>query len=460
MEMRISNLALILLLLILCDSTMGQKADDSRAGQPESALLDKLRIEGSDALYSLDYDAARVKFKEITRVFPDHPAGPLLLANSLWLEKLNESRRLQASLYSTQSFFAKTDEKPEPKLVEQFRQWTRMAKQLAEARLKRNPRDVEALYFIGATKGIKAGFAATVERRFSAALRDGSDGVDNHRAVIKLDPSFRDAELSIGLYDYILGSLPPPVRILASIFGARGSKKRGITTLERVAKDGGLAREDAKVLLIALYKREKRFADALALSRNLAEKYPRNYLFKLEAADALSSLIAVEKHVGRASVAAEHERQALEIFDTLLKEKNEREPGPALDLIHLRYGEAALAANQPDKAAKQFLAAASASNAERSIVTLANLRAGQCFDLLGKRDEAIARYNEVLKRPNVYNSQEDARRWLSRAVSARSPTLRDGLNSIPPPMRTSANQVISPEIQIRSTATSRESPNE
>jgi len=34
------------------------------------------------------------------------------------------------------------------------------------------------------------------------------------------------------------------------------------------------------MLLIDLYKREKRFDDAEKVARELAEKYPRNHLFK------------------------------------------------------------------------------------------------------------------------------------------------------------------------------------
>lgn len=135
---------------------------------------------------------------------------------------------------------------------------------------------------LGATESLKASFAATAERRFIAALRFGSSGVDTHRNVIKLDPNFHDAELTIGMYDYIVGTLSLPVRMLASIAGPHGSKKRGIQTLERVAKEGQWTRDDAKVLLIAIYKKEKRFPEALALSRELQGKYPRNYLFRLE----------------------------------------------------------------------------------------------------------------------------------------------------------------------------------
>src|ERR1044072_7230026 len=57
--------------------------------------FEEMRKEGFDALYNLDYEGARRHFNEMTRVFPDHPAGYQFLAAGLWLRTLNETRRLQ-----------------------------------------------------------------------------------------------------------------------------------------------------------------------------------------------------------------------------------------------------------------------------------------------------------------------------------------------------------------------------
>src|SRR3712207_8308312 len=56
-------------------------------------------------------EGALTRFKELTRAYPDHPAGPQFLAASLWLKTLNQSRRLQSGLYNNDSFYAKTDRK-------------------------------------------------------------------------------------------------------------------------------------------------------------------------------------------------------------------------------------------------------------------------------------------------------------------------------------------------------------
>ena len=404
-------LLLSLLSVVASSSALAQAGDDKKGTAAVSPRLAELQENGSEALFNLDYDVARQKFKEMTRLYPDDPTGTEMLATTLWLETLNQARRLQAAIYSTQSFYAGTEDKPDPRVVQDFRDLTRRATQLAEARLRRNPRDPQTLYVLGATESLKAAFAATVERRFMAALRSGSDGIDTQRDVIKLDPNFHDAELTIGMYDYIVGTLPLPVRMLASIGGIHGSKKRGIQTLERVAKDGQWTRDDARVLLIAIYKKEKRFLEALALSRELQAKYPHNYLFRLETADSLVSQAAIERQASKTREAEAMESEAVRTFETMLHERPAAGAAPrALDLIHFRYGEALLLMAQAERAATEFLAATTVSGADVGTVSRAHLRAAQSFDLAGKRNEALAEYQVVLSRPNIYDSYDQARR--------------------------------------------------
>jgi hypothetical protein len=287
--------------------------------QEQQARLDTLRAEGYEALYNLDYETARARFQKMIELAPDHPAGPQCMASSLWVQQLNQSWELKSTLFSANAI---TDSKSQVgrKQADEFRKWIRRAKQLSQARLRKNPRDVEALYFLGAAEGLEASWLGGVERKFMAAFRAGKDSVDHHRDVLKLAPDFHDAELTIGLMDYIIGSLPLPTKMLVATMGVRGSKKRGLGTLERVAAEGRWARDVARVLLIDLYKREKRWDDAARVARELTAKYPRNYLFKLQVADALTSQIVALRKSKKPAAAEEKELQ--EIFVSLLREKN------------------------------------------------------------------------------------------------------------------------------------------
>ncbi|HEU4797126.1 MAG TPA: tetratricopeptide repeat protein [Pyrinomonadaceae bacterium] len=382
----------------------------------ERARFEELRRSGLDALYNIDYDKAQREFKEIVKLYPNHPGGYQLLAARVWIKTLYESRRLQASLYSSDSFYSNGDDKVDPKIVSEFRGYTREAKRLAEAKLKQEPKNIEALDFLANTEGLMAAFEEAVERRHFAALRDGNDAVNRHREVLKLDPEYIDAQITIGLYEYVVGSLPLPVKILAGATGFRGSKKRGLRMLEQVAQGGTWARDDAKSVLIVLYTREKRFADKVKLARELSEKYPRNYLLRLETADGLVSLAAQKRKENDVAGAAQAEKEAFATFDDILRDRNVREAaGRALDLIHFKYGEALLTAGNHERAAKEFLATTRVDRAEAGLVTMAHLYAARAYDAAGKRDEALAQYKEVLSRPNVYDAHEEAKRGMKQA---------------------------------------------
>lgn len=396
-------------------SVQPSKAVERTAGSAfDQKRFDELRTEGFDALYNLDYEGARRRFDAMTRAFPDHPAGFQFLAAGLWLKTLNESRRLQASLYNNEGFYKEKDDSVDPKTAAEFRDLTRKTKELCEARLKQNPKDADALYYLGASEGLKAAWGSMVERSFMAALTNGKDSVDHHRDVIKLDPNYTDAKVTIGMYDYVVGTLPPIFKLGATFLGLHGSRKRGLATLEEVAREGHWARDDAKSLLIALLKREERFRDAYTYANDLAVKYPRNYLFKMEAADALVSQAEVDRATNP-DAAKKTEAEAFAVFDALIASAQHPAPNtprPPLDLVRYNYGDALLVAGQAERAAKELLAAATTQGAESSMVSRARLRAAQALDVAGRRDEALAQYKAVLALPNVFDSHEDAKRGL------------------------------------------------
>ena len=403
-------------LVLLLATAFTASAQQPWLTDAERERFEALRRSGLDALYNIDYDKAERDFKEIVKLLPNHPGGYQLLAARVWIKTLYESRRLQSSLYSSEGFYSSGDDKVDPKIVTEFRNYTRDARRLAEAKLKQDPKNIEALDFLANTEGLKAAFEEAVERRHFSALRNGNDAVNHHRDVLKLDPKYIDAQITIGLYEYVVGSLPLPVKILAGATGYRGSKKRGLAMLEQVAKEGRWAQDDAKSVLILLYTREKRYEDALKFARELSAKYPRNYLLRLEAADALVALAGVKRKQKDLAGAVQSEKEAFATFDELLRDRNVRDAAAgALDLIHFKYGEVLLTAGYHDRAAKEFLAATKVDRAEPGLVTMAHLYAARAYDVGGKRDEALAQYKTVLTRPNIYDAHDAAKRGLQKA---------------------------------------------
>lgn len=375
-----------------------------RDGASTSESFAALREAGFVSIYNLDYPAARVTFERMVEIEPGHPAGHFYIASYHWLSTLDSMRRLQIGLYNRDAFYMGKDDKVDPRLDRQFRDAAQKAIDVAQARVAASPKDAEALYYLGAAFGLRASYEATVVRRFGPAMRDATKGVKYHRMVVQIDPSYADAYLSIGLYDYIVGTLPWPVKLLLAIGGVRGNRRRGIEEIASAAEKGKYARDDARTMLVAIYAREGNWAEATRLLDDLLAKYPQNYLFQLERATALSNL-------GRRG-------ECYEIFDRLLANKRALAVG---DLIHFRYGESLLDAGEYARAAERFGAAAAASKADPALVTVSLVRRGQALDALGQREAAVEAYALALKREDAFGAHEQARQYLRKPFT---PTAR------------------------------------
>lgn len=408
---------IVLICLFWPLTSFGQTANEPASSNPSasSALppdIMELRREGNEAMYNIDYKTARAKFDEIRKRLPQHPAGDLYVATVIWLEQLNKSRRLQTSLYSNESSFyagaEKAKEETEGDAVDAavdraFRNHMAQAKTKALALVAKNKSDPDALYFLGAVYGVMAGYEASIARKFFGAMRNGSRSVDAHQKVLKLNPDYYDAYLSVGMYDYIVGNLPFAYKALAAIAGARGNKQRGIVRLQTIVEKDAATADDARVMLLAIFQNEKRYEDALALLQTLSAKYPNSYLLKLETASVLVTL--------------KHQSDAYAAFENLLKDPSAAE---ALDLVHYQYAEALANAKEYKRAAEQFLAAAQSKGGDAGLVTVALLRAAQVYDLAGERKEAIAQYKAVLARPNVYDTRQQAEKGIKQPYQEKS----------------------------------------
>src|SRR4030095_5068141 len=82
-------------------STQGSKPGSLKTEEAGTSVeFERLRNEGFNAGYSVDYKTARERFQQMTRLAPDHPAGYVYLANNVWRETLYQSRGLSTSRYT------------------------------------------------------------------------------------------------------------------------------------------------------------------------------------------------------------------------------------------------------------------------------------------------------------------------------------------------------------------------
>jgi hypothetical protein len=361
---------------------------------------DELRNQGFNNLYNMRYQESKANFEGIIQADPNQPAGYIYLGYAIWLNYLADLRRLQTNVYNKNNAFFDTrkEDKADAKVDAEFRKNMNKGVALAEALLKKNKNDLQAMYYLGVAKNILAGYEATVNRSFFSALRNGSKGVGLHRDVIKKDPTFIDAYMSVGMYDYIVGSLPLAVKILVFLGGVRGSKKDGLAAVEKVYREGIYGKDEAGVLLVMLYDREKRRVDSLNVLHELTQKFPQNFLFALERAMAQANLKRFE--------------ESYKTFDSILLNNNAMTRMP--DIIHYQYAEALFAGKQWNAALHHYVEATKSPKAPEALKTMAMLAEGRCFDAMGQRENALKRYADVLKRDEIFDSHDIAKRFQKK----------------------------------------------
>lgn len=369
---------------------------------------DRLRVAGWEASYRTDYEAARVAFSELQRRLPEHPIGDLSMASIVWQEYLFRTRRLQSNFYQKNSnFYAGASQTKEGReggafdaqVDARFQELLGSAMAKAQRMVDREPGNVEAIYFLGAVYGVRASYEATAQKRFWAAIRDGLRSVKLHQKVLDLQPDYYDAYLTVGTYHYVVGAVPLAFRLIANMAGIWGGKKKGIAELELALHKGTFNREDARTVLIAIYRNENTPGRALAELEGFVARYPGNALLRMERALTLAQM-------GRGSE-AEAEFEALR-----------RAPDPRLaDLIEYQYGEALVLGKQYGRAAARFAAVQSVAGAESGLVTQSLLRAGQMYDLAGERESAKGCYRAFLVRSDNRELRKSAERWLRAGYS-------------------------------------------
>jgi tetratricopeptide (TPR) repeat protein len=228
--------------------------------------------------------------------------------------------------------------------------------------------------------------------------------------VIAIDPNYIDARLVQGLHDYIVGSLPWHLKIITTVVGVRGDREEGINTLKLVATKGNTNKYDAQALLAAIYRREKRPLEALPLINGLAERFPRNYLFRMEtvqmygdAGDKASALAALAK-------AEELKTSGAKGYQGLPVEK-----------IWYTRGNLLFWYRDFDAAIDQFRRVTPrASSLDQRTAAMMWLRLGQSLDMKERRTEALNAYRQVDSVAPESEAAKQSRRYM------RSPYRRSG----------------------------------
>jgi tetratricopeptide (TPR) repeat protein len=365
-----------------------------------------LVAQGYDHFYNLEYLEAIANFESAIALQPDDPQLHNHLAQAIVFQEMYRNGALESELVSgNNSFLRRPKLNPSPATEKRFLDEVSRSISLSEKRLKSNPNDTFALYAEGIAYGLRSNYYWVVQKSWHDSLRDATSARKLHNRVSELDPQNVDARLVQGLHDYIVGSLPWSYRALGFLVGIHGDKQKGISTVQDVAAHGREDRLDATILLCALYRRENHARLAVPLVMELIQRFPRNYILRLE----LSQMYSM----------AGDKVQALEAVAKVAQLKASHSPGydrVPWEKIYFQEGTIQFWYNDLDRALENMkkVAAASASD-EMDLNTgvSAWLRIGQIYDMKHRRQEALAAYKSAIAYAPEAEAAKESRKYLS-----------------------------------------------
>lgn len=249
------------------------------AETPEPASLEP----GYRMMYSLDFSSAERFFAAWQERRPEDPLGPVSEAANVLFSELDRLGVLEAQfLVNDEEFLARLERSPDRAARARLDAALARGESRALRRLRITPEDADALFALTLVHGLRADYAALVEKRNLAALGETRRASRWARKLLDVAPGREDAYLATGIGKYLVGSTVAPVRWILKLAGYEGDKEQGIRELERAAERGRYLAPFARLLLAIAYLREDDPARARRLLVGLDEEFPANPLYARE----------------------------------------------------------------------------------------------------------------------------------------------------------------------------------
>ena len=354
-------------------------------------------LRGFDHCYNLEYAEALVIFRHAAEADPGNPQLANYIAQAVLYNAMLKAGALESELVTgTNPFLRRERMNPTTEEQADFDNAINTAFTKAQAQLSSKPSDAAALYSLAITHGLRANYNFLVRKAWLDALKDSTASRKFAQRALDADPSYIDAKIILGLHDYIVGSLSWTFKAMGFLAGIHGDRDGGIRTLEAVAASGINNRSDAKILLAAIYRREKHPAQAVPLLEGMIAAYPRNYIFRLELAQMLGDLGDREKSIAT--------------LDTVAQ----LEPNKAEKIAFLK-GNLLFWFDEYERAIPELQRAVNhRDQLDLNTGLLACLRLGQTLDLLNRHPEAVEAYKQGIALSPNSDFAKECNRYAKR----------------------------------------------
>ena len=162
-------------------------------------------------------------------------------------------------------------------------------------------------------------------------------------------------------------------------------KEVGIEQLETAAAKGKNTSTDARMMLIVVYNREKRYDDALKIESELHARYPRNFVFELSKASTYGKMKRWDDAVGT--------------YEQILAKVESKKDGYGRLAAHKVYyslGTSNVERAQLASAVDAFAHVTKSKDAPVDDKASALLWIGKIYDSGGQRPQALQQYDAIL----------------------------------------------------------------
>ncbi len=388
-------------------------AFSSFAAAPPPRFEDPLKNPGFVHFYNLEYAQALIDFEQQAKCHPDDPFAYNNIAQTILYREMFRDGALESELVTgTNPFLRRPKMQISASDKAQFNASINRSLQLSLPRLQKNPQDIGALYALVVAHGLRANYLFLVEKAWLDSLHEATEARKADDKILALDPDFVDAHLASGMSEYIVSCLPMYMRVLGKIRGFHGDKEDGIKQLEWVAKDGTLDRYDASVLLAAIYRREHRPKQAIALLNGLVNTFPRNYLFRFEQVQMYSDLGDKQSALRVLAQIDYLHRSGAPGYANLPSERIQYAKGNLL----FWYGDLDPALADLKQVTQK------AHELDLNTAVMAWLRLGQVYDLKGEHAQAVQAYRETLNTAPRSAPAAEAEGYISVPYRRKPPT--------------------------------------
>ena len=389
-------------------SLPGIRGAAQAAAHTDPLNLDPTVRAGYERFYNLDYDGALHLFDEVTKAHPQEPmAWNYVLVTTIFRELYHQDL-LDTTYYAHDNFLSsKRTVSVAPAVRETIEGLTDKVVGMCDQRIKQNPNDKNAFFARGYAKGMHAAFITLADHKFPSAGRQGAQARNDSEAVLKIDPQYADAKMAIGLEQFAVASLPRFLRMVVGIVVGSASKEQGLALLRESAAHGVVTGVESRTALSLFLRHDARYPEALVVQRGLAEQYPHDYLFRLEVANLMKD--------GGQGMVAVYEYQAV-LADA---QKKGYFVDPRLQMAYFGLADTQRGQNLVKDAAANYSLAAQQTNCSDWLRKRAQLNAGEMFDLLHDRGQAVKMYQAALAGGGDQSQAEAARKYLKNPYQGK-----------------------------------------